>query len=298
MDVWPVSAFHPDALLPRMARFVADFVTTVGRPDLIVAHSSKAGALLKDGAFRSDSASSALLAPFRAETVSSEEDRKWEQMPTKRFLRVAGDIFLVHIGPFARVPAMMTPHFGVTKYDPRLRVPYLRLARLLALKQRVLTAAAAFCKSESPDEVSRKVKHLCEETCESIGLQEAIKTCRAELSAESSLLACVRGLLRYRRESAPSARQTAERQERGQALARWNAAAAVVTVAADVRAAQAEGNISPLREKCASHLFDDNDDEEDDDEALDAAVLDELRAVPLVPKVRPHEIDVGCERMG
>lgn len=141
VDLWPISSFHTDSQLTRMSEFVCEIFAELGRPDIVVAHSSKVCALLEDGAFGKRGPDCELLQPFRSDAASITDDPLWESLQANPIVACAGDVSLVEVGPFVRVPAFKTPDFGVVKYDPRFRVPYLRLSRLLALKQRVLAAA-------------------------------------------------------------------------------------------------------------------------------------------------------------
>lgn len=145
VDVWPVSAFHPDILFVRTARFVADIADLVS-PDLLIVHSAKSYLLLKDGAF--SHGKSAFRDRFSGPNVSPTSDQVWKSLPDKRFVLRAGELSLVNVGNQVSIPAMATPDFGVVKYDPAFRVGFLRLAHFLALKQMLLRAAVQDSKAK------------------------------------------------------------------------------------------------------------------------------------------------------
>lgn len=276
VDVWPLTAFHPDALLPRMARFIAELADLLVR-DLLVAHSAKVNVLLKDGAFsRGKSALLDRFAGAAASPTSPTSDKLWEGLPAKRFILCAGDVSLVRSGSHHDVPAMATPDFGVVKYEPAFRVGYLRLARLLALKHLALRAAIQAAKAKADSSSGRAAVKLCNDLCEQTGLAAAITTARKALSRQLSLVGSMRNLKRYASEGPLSLRTQEQRKTLGSNLAAWNREAAVL-VPADQ---DADAILSPMRAALVEGL-----DLNDDDDDVDAALLDELRAARLLPKV-------------
>lgn len=196
-----------------MATFVRDLLTVAPRPDVIIAHSAKVWALLKDGAF-SSVGSSTLIKPFEQPDAPKQEDKLWDKLPSKRYVSCAGDLALVNVGARHNgVLAMATPDFGVVKYDPAFRVDYLRLARLLALKQHLVRAS---CRATTSSSAALK---LCQDLCHSTGISAAIDTARETLSRQLTVTLSIRGLSSYLQAGPVSDRLRQQRQDSSNRLA-------------------------------------------------------------------------------